>query len=69
MLVVVGDEANLAKLARYKEITGKLADPRKLDDSAAQLLIAEGKVFYWAVIKTAFIHRFLYLLQTNALYL
>ena len=48
MLVVVGDEANLAKLARYKEITGKLADPRKLDDSAAQLLIAEGKVFYWA---------------------
>lgn len=48
MLVVVGDEANLAKLARYKEITGKLADPRKLDDNAAKLLIAEGKVFYWA---------------------
>lgn len=48
MLVVVGDEANLARLARYKEITGKLADPRKLDESAAQALIAEGKVFYWA---------------------
>ncbi len=48
MLVVVGDEANLAKLARYKEITGKLADSRKLDDAAAQALIAEGKVFYWA---------------------
>lgn len=47
-LVVVGDEANLAKLARYKEITGKLADPRKIDDQAAQALIAEGKVFYWA---------------------
>lgn len=48
MLVVVGDEANLSKLARYKEITGRLADPRKLDDAAAQALIAEGKVFYWA---------------------
>jgi hypothetical protein len=48
LLVVVGDEANLAKLARYKEITGKLADPRKLDDAAAQALINEGKVFYWA---------------------
>ncbi|HRH45845.1 MAG TPA: M14 family zinc carboxypeptidase, partial [Pyrinomonadaceae bacterium] len=48
MLVVVGSEENLAKLARYKEITGKLADPRKLDDAGAQALIAEGKVFYWA---------------------
>lgn len=48
MLVVVSDEANLAKLDRYKEITAKLADPRKLDDAAAQALIDEGKVFYWA---------------------
>lgn len=48
MLVVVGSEENLAKLARYKEITGKLGDPRKLDDAGAQALIAEGKVFYWA---------------------
>ncbi|MBX7173874.1 MAG: hypothetical protein K1X72_23090 [Pyrinomonadaceae bacterium] len=48
LLVVVGSEENLAKLARYKEITGKLADPRKLDDAGAQALIAEGKVFYWA---------------------
>jgi hypothetical protein len=30
MLVIVSDEANLAKLDRYKEITAKLADPRKL---------------------------------------
>src|SRR6476660_10484073 len=28
MLVLVSDEANLAKLDRYKEITAKLADPR-----------------------------------------
>jgi Zinc carboxypeptidase len=48
MLVVVGDEANLAKLARYKEITAKLADPRLIDDKAAQELIKEGIVFYWA---------------------
>src|SRR4030095_10517646 len=34
MLVVVSDEANLAKLDRYKEITAKLADPRKTDAAA-----------------------------------
>src|SRR5436305_4995735 len=48
MLVVVSDEANLAKLDRYKEITAKLADPRKITDADAQTLIAEAKPFYWA---------------------
>ena len=48
MLVVVSDEANLAKLDRYKEITAKLADPRKINDAEAQQLIGEGKAFYWA---------------------
>ncbi len=48
LLVAVGDEALLAKLDRYKEITGKLADPRKISDTEAQTLIGEGKVFYWA---------------------
>src|SRR5215813_8209480 len=48
MLVLVSDEANLAKLDRYKEITAKLADPRKLTDAEAQALVAEGKPFYWA---------------------
>src|SRR5690349_66653 len=48
MLVLVSDEANLAKLDRYKEITAKLADPRKLTDAEAQTLITEGKPFYWA---------------------
>jgi hypothetical protein len=48
MLVLVSDEANLAKLDRYKEITAKLADPRHLTDAEAQTLIAEGKPFYWA---------------------
>jgi hypothetical protein len=48
LLVAVGDEALLAKLDRYKEITAKLADPRKISESEAASLIGEGKVFYWA---------------------
>src|SRR5678816_3981332 len=35
MLIVVSDEANLAKLDRYKEITAKLADPRGINDELA----------------------------------
>jgi hypothetical protein len=48
LLVAVGDEATLAQLDRYKEITAKLADPRKVTEAEAQSLIGEGKVFYWA---------------------
>ncbi len=48
MLVLVGDEANLARLDRYKEITNKLSDPRRINDAEAQALISEGKAFYWA---------------------
>ena len=48
LLVLVSDEANLAKLDRYKEITAKLADPRKLSETEAHTLISEGKPFYWA---------------------
>src|SRR2546427_1534793 len=48
MLVAVGDEATLAKLDRYKEITAKLADPRKITDADAEQLIGEGKALYWA---------------------
>lgn len=48
MLVVVSDEANLAKLDRYKEITAKLADPRTTTEEMAKQLIAEGKTIYWA---------------------
>jgi hypothetical protein len=47
-LIAVGDEATLAKLDRYKEITAKLADPRKVSDAEAEQLIGEGKAFYWA---------------------
>ncbi len=48
LLVIVSDEANMAKLARYKEITSKLADPRSINDELAKALIAEGKAVYWA---------------------
>src|SRR5437773_7217768 len=48
MLIAVGDEATIAKLDRYKEITAKLADPRKVSDAEAEQLIGEGKAFYWA---------------------
>ncbi len=48
LLIAVGDEALLARLDHYKEITAKLADPRKVGEAEAQKLIGEGKVFYWA---------------------
>src|SRR5215471_372994 len=48
LLIAVGDEAALAKLDRYKEITAKLADPRKITDAEAEQLIGEGKALYWA---------------------
>ena len=48
MLIAVSDEANLAKLARYKEITAKLGDPRTINDELAKQLVVEGKAIYWA---------------------
>jgi len=41
LVAAVSDEANLARLDRYKEITARLADPRGLSDAEAQKLIAE----------------------------
>ena len=48
LLVVVGDEATMAKLDHYKDIMARLADPRKINDEIAKSLIAEGKAIYWA---------------------
>src|SRR4029450_13530972 len=48
ILVVISDEVNLSRLARYKEITAKLGDPRTVNDAEAKRLLDEGKVFYWA---------------------
>lgn len=47
VLVVISDEANIKNLDRLKEITAKLADPRKITDADAEKLAAEGKPFYW----------------------
>ena len=48
LLVAVSDEANLTSLDRYKQITNKLADPRKITDAEAAQLVKDGKPFYWA---------------------
>jgi hypothetical protein len=48
MLVIVSDESNITRLDRYKEVTARLADPRKVGGAEAKALIGEGKVFYWA---------------------
>lgn len=48
MLIAVSSEKNLGRLARLKEITANLADPRKLNDAEAKKLIAEGLPIYWA---------------------
>jgi hypothetical protein len=48
IVVAVSDEANLNKLARYKDITTRLADPRTLKEEDAQKLIKDGKAIYWA---------------------
>lgn len=48
LLVAVSDEVNIAQLDHLKEITAKLADPRKTTEAEAQQLISTGKPFYWA---------------------
>lgn len=53
VVVAISSEANLARLARLKQITAALADPRKTTAAEADKLIAEGVPFYWA---TASIH-------------
>jgi hypothetical protein len=48
VLVAVSDESNIAQLDQLKQITAKLADPRKITDAEAQEFISKGKPFYWA---------------------
>jgi hypothetical protein len=47
LLAFVSDAGNLAALDRYKEITARLADPRRTPREEARRLAEEGKVFYW----------------------
>lgn len=48
MLIAVSDEANIKNLARIKQITANLGDPRTLTEAAAEQLVKEGKAIYWA---------------------
>ncbi len=48
ILVVIADEKTITELDRYREITKKLSDPRKLNDTEAEQLINSGKPFYYA---------------------
>lgn len=46
--VAIADEATIANLDRYREITRQLSDPRQLDEQAARSLIEQGKPVYYA---------------------
>src|SRR4051812_34353660 len=46
-MAIVSSPANLAKLDRYKEISGRLARARGLTDAQAHALAKEGKAVVW----------------------
>ena len=48
IVVAIANEATIADLDRYADITRKLADPRTIGDEEARALIAQGKPFYYA---------------------
>jgi hypothetical protein len=47
LLVLISDEANLAKIDRWREINAKLADPRTTGREEALSLAGEGRVIYY----------------------
>jgi len=47
LVAMISDAANLADLGRYREIAGRLGDPRATAREDARRLAAEGKVFYY----------------------
>jgi hypothetical protein len=48
ILVAVSSEQTMANLDKYRDITRRLADPRKISDAEAAKLVAEGKPMYYA---------------------
>ncbi len=48
LMAAVSDEENIRGLARLKQVTARLADPRGLAESDARRLIREGLPLYWA---------------------
>jgi hypothetical protein len=47
LLALISDPENLADLDRWRDITARLADPRKTSREEARRLSEEGKVLYW----------------------
>ena len=48
IVVAISSEETIASLDRYRDITRRLADPRKLSEQEARSLIAQGKPMYYA---------------------
>ncbi len=48
IVVAVADEQTIRDLDKYKAISAKLADPRKLGEAEARDLLKQAKPFYWA---------------------
>ena len=46
--LAIADEATIKQLDKYKQITARLTDPRKLAEAEARQLIATGKPIYYA---------------------
>src|SRR4051812_16526686 len=46
--LAIADEATIKQLDKYKQITARLTDPRKLQEAEAKQLIATGKPIYYA---------------------
>lgn len=46
--LAIADEATIKQLDKYKQITSRLTDPRKLQEAEARQLIATGKPIYYA---------------------
>jgi len=47
IVALVSDEANLADLDGFREITARLADPRRTPRQDMETLASDGKVFYY----------------------
>jgi len=48
ILAVISDEATIANLAEYKDLTARLSDPRRTTDAEAAIIIGRAKPMYWA---------------------
>lgn len=48
ILVAISHEDHIANLDHYRDITARLADPRRTTQSEADKLVSEGLPFYWA---------------------